>query len=1512
MITGPCCRFERWGTGAEAHMDSLCLVEPSHCHHLAPQVHEPQHGPLIIKQALTRSSSDDVQTFHISNVPHDVDVYHRDFPVAAAGVFQSFCYPACAPAASDVIHTKHESSFGPCVQISLYHALFSSPPQACSVPPLGLPVKPDSLQPPHTERLPSAIKQGSGRRSRMKVSWNHAIQFWFPEPDQLEHAQIVSGGEGATWPRRPRRPQVQMPVKDSTSSPNVAQSQLALPKRHAIVPGSLPDVKLEEGIPSERSLHSCFDSRRGLRFRQRDGDWTAWRCVTDCIASSYVPAPCGRVLQFPVQGLPEPQSVIYSSALFRTHWPVVVDMRALGVPLQVLDVPRRSTVLEALVPLYHPNFPPGFRHLLNSGHWHILLNGVPSNQGSLVDDPVDVVAIMPPTEGISNSPARHVPEEDIHWPVQAPVPPRPPTPPVPRERWSRRIAATGPDVSLEPDVVVGMIEFTVFDPVMHVRVMSASEALSPQQLIAEAIARSPYLGDQVQGRFLRSSHLSYPSPQLVLHGPIPEQQRVVPVLLQADSEQICTLSIDRDWSAFELAIALREPCACLDSIRFQVARRVVSVESDHMRIPPFEARRMRDADVIAFRGIIKNWTPQSPARYLTEESERPAVGCRVRPAQVLRSISRPPQCVYVHRVGHALQEVPIDHLWRPARLRAEVLRFLSMPPGSLLKILPFSPHFQGLHAHVIILGPDDLQRHRKWAVVDTRRMSVEGPPFRVMSVPSRLSLGFLRGMLDDEVPDLGPMGTVFTDRDLFAEGWQSMPDVSLLTLIPHARTEHHPAMCFTLNVLEQGAGYQSAFCHLPPARLTGRVADPLPPARTTSSTTTGAWVHDCTSASEGISRPLVVDPPAREGHARPDPRENVLVLVASAQCVPGMVSVHRHTDLPEITARVLHYVTRHAFVPSMPTVQYVPRVFYTPARMHMLFATVHDEHENHALIWIDAMPLLPQPLFIQADGLLTLGDIAFLLRCDAAAQLSASINGMPWSGAAHLFSFGDVVQLRASSVDLVSLAPDSARNVLVHAAALAFPVYGPYMRFRGYTIQTTPSQAYVHFGRQELYTHFRAVYLALVRDLILLPGSQVMFVGPGLPCIRVCTGVEGEPSNEQAQALYDSFFAGRSGARRVVSLRWSMNSVWLCAALPPGFANTMWAFCSNNGVSSVEAARNGDGLQAYPLMEGTVLAPTTTFGGVGLALHTFAQRPQPTLRFEEPQVGDEGVSFLQVRASRVLVRVWSEDHPDFTIGIDAHASFEEVARVASLDQQRPVCPFRFVPIYPACATHFECIECSATADPGTFPVLVKFSNGRWPMVVRVCHLPTVWDLQQAIAMPSAVFHVGEHRWSGPQDGLIPGSCVMATLSEAVHWNRVTFQLCLTAALNSDFQSQCDHTAALQRVICDACNLHWPMTRLEIPALLGGRLRHDAAQALEVPFVHHMVQCFIFTDGSATSRPEEVRAGASFNVWFGDTRPLFCAGAFAVKVDLLLYSGCCCCCCHSPCNDTLCQQKSVEQ
>ena len=816
------------------------------------------------------------------------------------------------------------------------------------------------------------------------------------------------------------------------------------------------------------------------------------------------------------------------------------------------------------------------------------------------------------------------------FPVRTHRPVIPAAPEISR-RWNRALNDIELQSIAQPDVGTPL---TVFDPIIHVRVIIVHEPDSLADPVQVALDRSPHLGPTFHGRILRHRVDGYPAPQIVLFDTAFRTMRTAPIDLQGEQQRICTLAFPQDSSVYELTLKLATACAAPPTLRFQVARRVCPVDVNGLNVPRFEADTLRDADVIEYRNVQLHWAP----RFRTSlqdllQRDISVTPQLLLPLQVRRSFSHPVDTVVVHRPERHFVRVPFESHWRPGQLRAHVLSSVDGLSDGLMKVPLLSPRYQSPCPHVFVLSREELQRYPHWALVDVRRVSSSDDPFFLTALPTRASLGFIMQMIHDRRPDVGPIAGVFLNTSLMDDDWAPSGQMSLLTVVAPGSDlfTNSPAVWFTADLLESNLGYQTAFHRYEEprrARSTTAASGAFGvPTSTTSATTSLSWEEEMAAR-----RPIHADP-VREGPQPRDPRDHIVCVAASAQCPPGAFTFHRSVDLPEIPARILHYVSRHSFVPRLPIVGVSPMVYKTPARISMLVAFVRDEIEHQVFVWIDAMPVKPYPLFQALDGPCTLRDICSHMQLVPTATPFASVNGQIWTGEERTFHFGDVIQLRSRRASLHTLSLDSDRFCLPRAALLHRAVYGPEMGCSGINVRVTPEQAYRRFTRQLLYDHFKRTYTSWARELILLPGSRIVFVGPDLPVIRIPAGVDGQPSRELAQHLV--------GSRRVVAMRVTLSGAWLFAAVPADSGSVTWVYEANWGLAFVHCDSDSSQLRTHPIMDRSVLVPNIDFGPVGIALHTFDNRDIPVMQRRQlrddgrEELRTDGVSLLQHRVHRV-------------------------------------------------------------------------------------------------------------------------------------------------------------------------------------------------------------------------------------------------------------------------------------
>ena len=1046
-----------------------------------------------------------------------------------------------------------------------------------------------------------------------------------------------------------------------------------------------------------------------------------------------------------------------------------------------------------------------------------------------------------------------------------------PAPPLPRfpRRWGRREERQEERQERQEfaDILSHLdgdeAEMTVFDPMLHFRVVIGDRLELMANPVQLALDKSPYLPAGFTGRILRHVIEGYPCPQVVLFEDGDASRRTAPVDMHGEGRRICTISFPSVASVFELTLRLTESCQAPSTLRFQVARRHALVEVNGLRAPRFEAGALADADVVQIKNIKSHWTPKDrPDILALAESSSSVTPELLMPLIVRRSFTHPVTSVVVHQVGRPFQSMGYDPNMRPAAFRAHVLSSLRASDNGVLKVPLLSPHFEEGRPHVVVLDKAALAHHKHWAIFHVRRLhSSMDVQFFLAPMPAQANVGFVIRMTHERLSDVGPMAGAFHNHSWMTDEWRPFDTVSLLTMMPQGANivDAPPAVYHTLDLLESNPGYQSAFCRYEDAFRgvsATRRADPA-----TTSTTT--WMR-CPNDGKRAINP----DPVHEGPVVRDPRDHVICIVASPQCLPGAFKFHESIDLPELPTRALYYVAQHAFVPKLPMVRFSPVVYRTLARIPLLYATVSAEHEPQTYIWIDPLPRVAYPLFRPLDGPATLDGVMAVAGLDSAGPMFATINGQLWTGEAHCFSFGDVVQIRSRKEALCVLSLDSWRFQMVHSTLLFRPVFGPVMSCQVRGLQTQPSDLYRRFTREVLYTHFRSIFTTWARDLILLPGSFVVFVGPGLPPVRIASGVPGQPTLAQAQVLFDRLFRCMVGGRTVASMDMQLSEAWLFAAVPAESFSVTWVYTAHWGLNFIHSDCAGAQLEHHPVMERSCVLPEITFGSVGVAIHTFDNRERPVLQRrtlravsdadEHSTAVSSAVSLLQTSVKRDCRRTLPEcilsvatpcrsrqpplatapaaesfrmvilqtQAENLVLPFNPRCNVAEVAR-ALLCHTDKFTVDQLVPVFPQPVDFLQCVVRPALHEAGSFVVAVDMPDGE-TRAVEVWPSEDASKLLHRMHLHGSLLMVDGVVWQGPAQGCYTGmrlqvqlqshTSVVATIPPgAPEHNRAAFS-----------------TTANQRLLLTGLDAHMPdfaFAEFKLDALFLPRSRH----LLRVPY-----------------------------------------------------------------------------
>ena len=143
--------------------------------------------------------------------------------------------------------------------------------------------------------------------------------------------------------------------------------------------------------------NTCFDEPLGPRFRGRFGHWLPVDCCLDCELTAYqIPYPVRRLLVHPVEGLPQPQNIVTDRRLLPTHRGIVVDLRAIGLHVLVIEL-----VHGAMLHQTYGALPADVRARVQAlfagrlGH-RFFVNGRLMNVALPLPPDTDVICVFPP------------------------------------------------------------------------------------------------------------------------------------------------------------------------------------------------------------------------------------------------------------------------------------------------------------------------------------------------------------------------------------------------------------------------------------------------------------------------------------------------------------------------------------------------------------------------------------------------------------------------------------------------------------------------------------------------------------------------------------------------------------------------------------------------------------------------------------------------------------------------------------------------------------------------------------------------------------------------------------------------------------------------------------------------------------------------------------------------------------------------------------------------------------
>ena len=553
-----------------------------------------------------------------------------------------------------------------------------------------------------------------------------------------------------------------------------------------------------------------FGTVEGHQVLRKLPDWSDFRCITEAIAHA-APAllrPSGSTLVAPLPGLFVPQVVLTRQVPNTGFKTIVCDLRAIGADIRVEDIRVGRSVASvtegegALVHLLaslrvrshdlsfvvnHQAVLPGF--MLDQHSESIILSWRP-RAGEAAEAPTRACPAAS-NEGETRQASFDVSGSSrwgsgSSWDHRVYRPLRPPTPPLPPDAM--------PNVAAMDRAILGGLQFTVFDEHHHRRTLPRHEGQGVLDLVELALSLTPEIHRPWGHRVLTQEWPDWPSPQLVIWGPLNDGHRVIPIRNLDSPEAVCTVSVPEDACPFAAMVAAERACPPYATFRLQVARSVCSFLADHRACPPFEPGPLRMADIAevqtagpihAPRGYATSrWQPRLPTE-LTIAAPRSS--------EDLWPVTE----VVVHFRDRAPQRFQLPFGQDVAVLRVQLCHDMHLPATSVFRLPSHCPVERGsplhLYLHVPSVSdpwndPEDAPE-QSWGLVDMRRcVGTAGVDYVMLLVPSMFDLAWLRERIHALFPDLPTVHAAYMGVTPL-HGHQS-PDghTPLLTVFP--RSQH--------------------------------------------------------------------------------------------------------------------------------------------------------------------------------------------------------------------------------------------------------------------------------------------------------------------------------------------------------------------------------------------------------------------------------------------------------------------------------------------------------------------------------------------------------------------------------------------------------------------------------------------------------------------------------------------------------------------------------------------------
>ena len=653
----------------------------------------------------------------------------------------------------------------------------------------------------------------------------------FPRHRRHRNRQtVLQGAAGATTPTTPRP--ILNPVPGLEAQPGQAGS--------TAVASSVP--------PSEPLRpYTAFDEISCSRTLQAHPSWEPRRYVTHAITSSRLPGcSIGRLMHAHVAGYAVPQVAITQDRRFSARRAVVFDLRDLGHDIETLDVFPSQTVVQVLQLLRTLADANLVLHHLRSGNVHCFVNWDQAAPDAPLGGGADVVelrtvagrSLRPPTPPLpAAESACSLPAEDPQPLLVGPY-----RPPHPARRWQRHLGERVGTVMI--DSSPELLTCSVFDPLHHAEILSHQACHHPGALLTHAMVAHKDLGGIIDGRVIAFPLPAWPLPQVCVHSWVQASYVVIPVQV---GDKVCTLSIMREASVFELMLMLEGRCGIPRSYRHLVAKGWVAVYINEQRIREiFERDSFLFADTARIDAVPALAPSAAPDMLFPDTQLAP----------------RPDGFLTVHRPGFAPSQTYIHPFRTPDDVKSDLRDQGLLGRDGSLQVPLVSPVLVDGGAHLVSLSHEQVLDGRCYMVVDLRR--VVHPPFVMFwttPVVPQFAVAHFEDFLLEEFPSIAPVVNVFVD-DIRADAVQMSRRFPFVTVLGAPSDPSHlgclplPAVQYSRELLMARPGHRSRAMRLSCALRP-------PPALTSTSTTTPPVIRSEQDAAAGSNPPVL--PTSAEG-----------------------------------------------------------------------------------------------------------------------------------------------------------------------------------------------------------------------------------------------------------------------------------------------------------------------------------------------------------------------------------------------------------------------------------------------------------------------------------------------------------------------------------------------------------------------------------------------------------------------------------------------------------------------